>query len=103
MALSSYIADGLHGIFPFACVQTTVAIFVEEFGKDEVSIANDAITVKVIADICDKLLPAILLQVCQSAIRISLFTFLPPSWNFYLFCVPSRISTPYSILDFFFE
>ena len=50
----TYVADAFNGCFTFISVESTISVFIEKFGNNEVSIADDTITIEIKADIWDK-------------------------------------------------
>ena len=87
MKKAAYITNGFQGIISFSCVQTAFTFFIEELGEDKISIANDAITIKIVADIRNEFLSPVSLKLSVRAVRVSLFSALPPGRNLGLFCV----------------
>ena len=75
----------LVGILSFLGVEFSITVLVEEFGKDEVPIADHAITVQVITYVRHEGPSARLLHVRHIPIRVSLRSLLPPLGNFHIF------------------
>ena len=87
MKKAAYIANGFQGIISFSCVQAASTFFIEEFGEDKISVANDAITIEIVADIRNEFLSPVRLKLSVRAVRVSLFSALPPGRNLDFFCV----------------
>ena len=77
----TYILDGLEGILTLAGVQSSISVLVKELRKNKVSIAHNAISIEVEADVGDEFSSPIGLDFGHGAIRVCLITSLPPGWN----------------------
>ena len=90
----TYVFDSCIGIPAFWSVESAIAIFVEEFWNDKVSVSNNAITIEIEADIRHLRSSTVSSEVGQSTIGVRFLASLPPVRDLGFFTVCDR-SFPY--------
>ena len=80
MSEVTYVSYGLFGGLSLISVELAIAVFVKHLAEDEVTVADDTITIEVEADIGYPLLTPVLIEGRESLGRLG--AALPPGRNF---------------------